>query len=542
MNDTQFWRSQRYGEKEYQEQADGRLYVWYTGILFYYDGSYLEKDVLKIAYLLISGELDFNLLHGFFRIAIYDKDTHLYYFFGDNSGTQYFYIDEDKNTFSDSLLQLAEKKEIEPNYNAIYQLLVGDYILTNDTIINGITKTCNGSYYILYEGGVKLTNNDKKLKKLSELNGMQLSEYMSLLMSAMEGSTICAVCTGGTDSRTILSHLDYLGAKPKLIITGHPDNPDIPVAKEISKRLELPLEIENPPEYSNEWLYKALLFSDYSFDPVLSYRHQVKMQWTEKKQFHFEFGGVGGEFYKNKYFVLTHYFQFKSALNDVNKVSDLLFGNMKHPDKWIGSKVKSYHSAVTESINDLIKKNLDKGLLFAYNGIGSHIMRQKQQGITNNYTNGVTKIDPLVDRDVIALASKDSPFKHAMDFWQRNEVTKYCEKISRIQTDQGYSLSTHPAMLFKDGVKKLRFISNRKIDAFRRRLHLRVKNRKIIGSHYWDSDYKMILASKEFREAYDCCVRIGIVEESATPNEIPINKIGNILMIGTLFKDKTYEY
>lgn len=512
--------------------SDENIEVFCNGIIIWKRQNNNCTDILEIAREVINGSLDFNDLYGFYKIVIFDKTQETYTFWGDNAGSQMFFYNDDTYFFSESFLKMKNSlTHFNPNYAAIKQLFCFGRVYTDDTLIEDIKCTDSEKYYTISNDGFVVK--EKDLLPLYKNTGKSLDFIMDTLIDNIDKNKIGAVCTGGTDSRTILAHLAYRNIHPQLIITGHNDNPDILPAQKIAEVLNLPLTVQDPSDKSGEWIKRSFEFSDGIYDVVLAYRHLNKLKWAKEHNISFEFGGVGGEFYKN---VFTRPFldQLIFKKIDVYKAYDILFNKRCICPGFLGEKVKT--SNEKDNIVAIIKDQAEKCKSNILNRVG---MRYLQKGfglICNDVAAyGCVKIDPLMDRNLIASVSKKSPLTLAMSIWQRNEIATHCPELSDIETDQGYSCTTQEIKLLRERMKKLSFYLSRVFARILKKMGLKYKSSE---QKYWDADYRDAKASDLFSEAFACCKNMKIIDENVDQNDIEDKYVGNILLCGMLFSDK----
>lgn len=290
-------------------------------------------------------------------MIIHNQKTDELVFFGDNTGSQFFYIDYCLNSISCSFLDLVYKRKgnLEPNYSAIAQLFRYSRIVDYETIVENILPSSADKYYKFIGG--KIIAYSKELKHFSNLRPcLSLQRLMNELLKVAGGSNICAVANGGTDGRTILAHLLYNGQIPELILTGHKGNPDIAIAEKISMCTKLPLTVIDPTDRDSDWLDKGFMFSDGVYDSVLSYRHYLKAKWAESKHFMYEYGGVSGEFYKNSFCrPLRFGLYYKNISNYL--VKKILFPNNEISPTWFGSTLIDSAKLEQQTYNEIVKAN-----------------------------------------------------------------------------------------------------------------------------------------------------------------------------------------
>lgn len=518
----------------YKIFENSRFMIYISGIIGRSDKS--KIDLFSLAEQVLSNKLNFNNLCGWYRIAILDKENSGWIFWGDNLGSQYFFMNEQENKVCDSLLWLnaiCREKEPKPDFYAVSELFQYGRIFGSRTIFSHLKKMDPDYYYLLSDD--RIIARKKKLKSFWELpSNYHLYDVFDQFMDLRGRKKICAVCTGGTDSRTVLAHLMYRGFRPDLYITGYLDNPDIKIAKKIAETLNLPLTVISPEEKETNWIERAICFTDGAYDAVLSYRHFQKAQCIKNKGYAFEFGGVGGEFYKNSF---CHPFR-----NGFPRKKDAAYfyrnimANSVISAVWCGKKLIKIAEKDKESLREIAQLSQDEAtLLSACNRIGYELLRCASGAITNGYANSCIKIDPLMDRNLVAAVSQKNFIGLSMHIWQRREIAKYCPKLSSLKTDQGYSCSVGVHAICLEQMKRIWFYISRIIARARKKLGLNYNNAQ---AHYWDADYKQARQTEEWRQSVDYCKKAGILKYGIEDEMIPMELTGMVLLIGVIFSGK----
>lgn len=526
---TDMWISKR--GIQYQKAENEKYIVWYTGVLIA-DNSPVQNplEVAKKAY---ENQLDYNLMSGCYKLVIFSKTENGYLFFGDHAGNQFFFFDEREGVFSDSFLELRKKREreIEIDMVAAFELIELGRILGEKTLIRDIKKTDADRYYRLRNGKIEIF--PKGLRLLSEMvENIQLDDVVAPMLKTVEAQKICAVCTGGTDSRVIISNLLFREQKPDLLLTGHSDNPDVPIAEKIARKAELPLALVQFSEHEEDWLKKSFCFMDGMYDVVLGYRHLMKAKHVAHRGYTVEFGGVGGEFYKNSF-----YLPFRRAhIRDKQRQIELvLAGNGVSRKACFGDELRDAAKTYLREVGEINEKaKAEHGLLAVCNSAGFELLKSGAGSITNAYSAVCCKVDPLMDRRLIAVTSKKAAWTLSMHMWQRKQIARYCPTLSDIPTDQGYSCSVNMVVLLKERWKKLRFYSGRVVARLQRKMGLQYRD---ASAHYWDSDYMAARQDPSWKFAIEKCKELGVLQKDANDEEIPIAKTGEILQIGLLFAE-----
>ena len=147
--------------------------------------------------------------------------------------------------------------------------------------------------------------------------------------------------------------------------------------------------------------------------------------------------------------------------------------------------------------------------------------------ITNVILPYCTKIDPLMNRNLIASVCYKSPFSLTMARWQRREINAQCPQLSEVETDQGFSCSVRTTVLIKESFKILSHYINLAANKIKRKI---LKQKVEISN--WQQDYIDAKSSPEYESAIEVCKQLGIISKNSTAHNLPINKVGFILMIG----------
>ena len=144
-----------YVEKTIRVFEDEEIKTILWGSCFWLENGSINTNILDIAHAAINNLLDYNELFGYYKIVIHSKVSGDYFFWGDNSGTQGFFVDEQNCVFSNSFLTIKERAaSVQPNYYAIAQLFSAGYILTYAAY--GSVKDLGRFGYVVGRYGLKL--------------------------------------------------------------------------------------------------------------------------------------------------------------------------------------------------------------------------------------------------------------------------------------------------------------------------------------------------------------------------------------------------
>lgn len=516
-------------EKKYTYWENDTYSIWCSGIFW------VEKvdDVFSVAEKAFAGTLNYNDVCGWFRIVFHQKELDKYLFFGDHTGSRIFFMDADNGCFSDSFLMLRlQRGTIYPDYQGVACFFDRSSTLGDRTVISGITKTEPDYYYCLTEGKIEKVN--KNLLPFSEVEDKKdFEDVMERLLDRIKGEKVCAACTGGFDSRTIIAALVHYQKNPDLVVMGYEDNPDVRIARKIAEKTGLLLKVIHPGDKEENWLEKGALFYDGCYDAVLSYRHFQKARWIKENGYRVEFGGLGGEFTKGLYYTPVRWGFPRHC--DETFYYEKLIKKTTCQEKWCGAVVRdSIDEYKTIALNLARKGIAEATMQAACNAVVYAKLRCGIVAMTNANCDLFAKVDPMMDRRLVAAASQKNHYSLAMNIWERERIAKYCPVLSGIETTGGVTCAVDFVGLTKDRLRKLAFYVNRILHRIRRKLGLSYTS---ANPPLWDRDYTAARNTTTWKEALTCCKKWGFVNENIHEDEIPLNQTGNILVLGIVFAE-----
>jgi len=509
----------------YVEENDCRIDV--AGLLIYKRKAAGEESARELLNDFHSQTLDFNLCLGAFRIVIEDKRNDEKVLFCDNGGNLCFYIDLEKNRVSDSFLELVRQRHvIVPNYQSIAQFLQFGYIYGDDMMCMGIIRTNPCSYYRI-NGYGSVETLEKKLRPFEELKEYtNLHDLMGQLVKSSKILKVAATITGGTDSRTILSHLISHKQRPQLVISGKHTDMDVQIASKIAEKLKLTLLFVDEHPDDEKWISTAFEASDGVCGTFRRYRLYKKSKQLETAGFDMTFEGVAGELYKNSF--INQDIPFYGGKADLRKFYKLKVARYAFPDNLCGEAIK-------EPLNHMEKTILGKIICYngpskykTYNSIGYYLLQQRLLTLSNSAEKYCLRYSPLMERDCVALSYVVNPYKLEMQAFQRNEISKYCSEIVDIPTDRGLSCSNRRSAVIFDSLKHYKYLLN---IAFRR-----IYRRKEVLERKMDMIYTLGLDSKEYEETVSYCKYLKIIPDTVRKEDIPPAISDRIVTVGLLLK------
>lgn len=507
----------------------------YRGELFYAaDAETTIYDVLSVCRMFIEGKLDFNRLHGSFRLIIENLGTGERTFFGDNSGLLVFYYRNKQKDFTDCLLEFAgDEDRIEPDYYSVAQYLMYGYVLTFDTLISGVRQADPECYYTLEENGIK--EHSKDLKRVAEMyDTLSVGDVIERSMKAT-GGNYGAVCTGGTDSRSILAWVYAHGGRPELSITGRSENQDVKIAEKIASKLGLKLHEMDAETFEDDWLDKAFVASGGITELNTGYRLLRKARSNRDLGIGYEFGGVAGEMYKNEF--VSKDYPFYGGAPDAEKFAKNFYSSTSISDSALGVNTREFMKDEMIRRNAAMFSNMIEGGKFpSYNNIGYHIMMRKYVNITNGFSNYFVPIQPLTDRDVVAGVSKKNAHDLEAQKWHREQIDEACPQIAAIETNLGYSCSNKRGDIASDAFGQRAIFFKHAWKYVMRKIGVGHATKS-----QWDTEYRRAMDTPEYKESLEICRKLGILSDDSGIKGLSPFASGRILLLGKLFgKCRTY--
>ena len=511
--------------------------VNYKKLICYYEGI-IYKAGFKVGnesiFELLAGydldqSINLNNFYGSYRIVIEDATKNIIIFFGDNSGSCCFYYDISTVLFSDSFLKITKQSNnLLPNFDAITEFLSFNCVYSDDTICKGIFKTNPFKYYVIE--GNRISEREKDILGVDKSSKYSnLSDFIDDFTHASEGIKKAVVITGGTDSRTILSHVISKNENFYLFISGREELEDVKIAKEISEVLGKNLYIsdEKMDNINEEELRRLFIRTDGVYSYFSRFRLHKKSDMLEKLGVELELGGVAGELYKNSF--LNQDFPFYTF----GGVDRDKFYRMKINPEYLDlniftDKIKNAQSSMkTRVLNKLFVDTSDKKHQ-TYFKAGIRALQYRMCTITNSSSFTVPIISPFAEIDVMALPYNEKPWNLELNKWQRREVSKYCPVIASIKTDRGTTLAHKKLSLIKE-------ILGTYIYLFCIGVSRLLGFKKTTTNSNRNAEFDKLRKMKLFDNAISFCKELGILEKYVVGGNIPVEIADKLLTIAMVF-------
>lgn len=434
--------------KRYEIERDGyKCHI--TGHFVYHDEMVGRKSGELFLKDFVEGKLDFNLLLGSYRVIIKKEATQEEIFFGDNSGGQCFYFDE--HDYGENFIDFVSKRgSIDPNYISVVQLLMFDRIYNGQTLVQGVRYTDVHHFYVKREG--KIYEESKNLHDFDSLHRYKsLHEIIIALTNFEEDENIFAVATGGTDSRLIVSHLYALGIPMTLCVSGEEGHADIKVARDIAKALGLPL-LHSELSKNKIEMEEAFKIGDGQAGLDNFFRLGGFSKLLQEQGADVVFGGHSGEHYKN-YFINQDAPAYTGEGN-MSKLYRMKIGSSDFPLWMCGEKTEIPARDMEKIFFDSIGEIPGKNKFQKYTQVGEKKMKagvHSHAGLSQLKT----LVNPLTERDAIALVYNEDPKKLDHHQFHRREISKYAPKLKGIKTNLGVTCTDSRMSMWRDEMVRI---------------------------------------------------------------------------------------
>jgi len=373
--------------------------------------------------------------------------------------------------------------------------------------------TINNSHIVEKEKELSIWNDVYRYK--------DMYDFMKDTVFSIKNYKIVDIITGGIDSRTVLSYLESLGVKCDLAISGSEDMIDVKIAKQIADRLgkEIHISDEIVVNADKQWIKNLFISTDGVTGTFSHYRLHNKNVMLKNLGFQLEFGGVGGEFYKNSF--LNQDFPFYKGKPNGKNFYKLKINTKNINNEHLTQSILNYADKITDRL--FYNENGDKSKI--YFRVGHKILRCRMVALSNCNNLSIPSLSPFMDNDMLKITYNKNPWDLEVNKWQRNEVSKYCPEIANIKTDRGLTLSNAKKQIYKEIFQSYGFLF--KI-AFKRILHKKnisvrldafIKGREL----------------KEFEMAMNVCKELDILRKDCNINDIPDILADRLMTIGLVY-------
>lgn len=496
---------------------------YFVGSIIYKDKIEGEESILNILHDFSYGSIDWNQLHGAFRIIIIRKTDNAITLFTDNAGLLCFYYHEGENVLSDSFIELLEStKQHSLNMKAVASFAKDGLVYGNHTICKEIRRFSSECYFVW--NGIKIKCHTKLLKSFEEINCKNsVSNFSKNILKSISGKKTASIVTGGFDSRWILSILLAENISSDLFISGSDDLIDVKIAKQIAGKLNKPLTVCDGKITTQEEFDEAFQFSDGQFNCVNLYRLYLLQNTIKIRGYDIVLGGVGGEFYKNS-FINQDFPIYWGTLNAnkfvKQKVSYNNINAAYFTDEFV-EFLSSIESSIQAEISQIKNSRKKSKQAIDY---GYWVLKQRMVALSNS--NIVPQIALLVERNPISIPYKLNPYSLEMNKFQRKEISKNAPCLSNILTDRRVSTNSNSLNIIKDIFVNYLFL----LKVYTKRVFSKNKSTLAHTKHSFSSSVIEI----NYKESFICCQKAGVFKKDILFDNVDRKVLDNIFPVGIL--------
>lgn len=381
-------------------------------------------------------ERNIDKLYGSYVLIIKDRNLEQTMCYSDNSGFMkiYYY----KEIVSDSFLTLAKHIKASSenlDFEGIAQFIRMGYCF-DKTYVEGLS-ILNKRFYI------KWAHNEMSIlsKGISAITdkGTDFYAYFQKLTKTLEGKKVICDLTGGTDSRMLVSLMEYYKAQYDVSLSGREDFIDHIKCVEISGVLEKkPIFFEHSEEIDESICNEIFEDSDAQYPILEAYRNYCYDKNLKNAGFYIRITGGNGELFKDEawpkpYFLFSNkmvrrFWRKKCIKFKENCVglTDTMLGEIEKANDTIANiKRKLELNSATQTLDNFLYENI-----MFYKASNFNI-------IANNV--GLKQYSPLLEYDIARVGFNLKRFKRKRIRFHKEVITKVCPQIAKIKTAKNYT-------------------------------------------------------------------------------------------------------
>lgn len=520
---------------KYYEEKDFQVY--FQGIIYI---SHIKSGIESIKKIL--SEIKNNKINniskikGNYFIFIIDKTTDYKYVFVDNSGIFKAFIYE--NVISTSLLEMIKYLNFDSsklNFKTIVQFLHFGFTYFNQTFFKN-TRKIDKNKIIVYNQNNKQIIEDKEIGKINQSIDLDILGFFDGFYEAVKDKRMSIDLTGGSDSRLVVSLLEYLNADFELSVSGIIGTKDIDIAKNISNILKKDFFVtyHNIENITNDFLKDLFYITDGQID-ILSYhrKHQLTLHKKERG-IDIQITGAGGELYKDFWWLQDFPLYRKKSAN-IKKLYDLRIEPVIYPHDHLGNKTK----AISLNLRDNTIEKLYKYKLGTNTQTYDNIYyNYKNQAHTGAYVTSGNKLigtyAPLLESDLVRLGFALKRKSRFYNNFHREIISTYCPMISKIRTTEGVTCSSRMSDKLNDCV---RYVFDKQKRLTKQILRKLLKRTYLQASPTDRRIYKKVARLDIFKNQIPILKDHEIIDKDLKIENIRNDDIGRFLVIGIFLRE-----
>lgn len=307
----------RLNEQDTNFFEDEFFFLCVIGTLIYKNSLDREAlNLLKIDLLKNDVEELTQYMDGHFALFVIKKNLATLHIITDHAGIIQIYIYQNGNSFifSSSSMAISRIKPVTINESGVAQFLRNSFVCGSKTIYNEIELLEPATVYSYsIENKPKLRGKKQYWKSPVNVDeniqfqeaALQLSERLNKSLGVFDGKKIICDLTAGYDSRLILSSILSKDSKKldfETFVYGPETSKEVKLVKSYAKELSIiNHHLQLPKNWKDEFPHyseKALNITD-GEDNVFQYAPILYAQYFKKQNFDISVNGLGGELYRD---------------------------------------------------------------------------------------------------------------------------------------------------------------------------------------------------------------------------------------------------
>jgi len=510
--------------------------IYYKGLIFV-SGKKSGQESIKyiIKSILINESFQFDKIYGNFFIYIIDHSNKRQFIFIDNSGI--FKAYKYKNCISTSFLELIDFfKDItidNINYNSIVEFFHFGFTYFNNTLIEGINRI-DAKEIFIFENNNHHTK-EKKINSINSISKIKMGDFFSDLIYAIGDKKISVDLTGGFDSRLILSFFKKSDIKFELAISGQPNNKDIKIGKKVASKIskEFYPTYHTTKKFEIEDMYEIFKLSDAQVDIVDYHRNSQLNNDRLSRNVEIQLSGVGGELYKDFWWLHDFPFYNKSVTN-LEKLYNFRIEATAFPHSLLGKRLLKNSKALKNDTIRKLKSYVLENNTKSYDNIYFNYKMKTNAGVyvtsANNY---LTSYAPLLERELVKIGFGLKRRNRFFNYFHRKMISKNYPEISRIKTTDGTTTSS----LIIDILLDIIFYIVDKVKRIAKQIIRKILNKTYLQETPTNQNIYPIAKSTDlFKKSIETLKRLNIIADDADCKNIPNQLTGKILTLSLLFE------
>jgi hypothetical protein len=375
------------------------------------------------------------------------------------------------NSFLDCII--AEKKSVvDFDPFAVMEFLTFGSVYGNKTFFKNIKKETTHQPYRLDEdmGLVSATKKDKNpLRQEQSVNAKEAMKLMiDFFVRRKKWLTVQKVSvdlTGGIDSRLIASILLYLDIPFQVVFSmSSGSEGELKIVGKLTDEVNLPLKvIPSPDSYSSkEEIEKLIKLGDGQWDPTGLRSLYNSQHWRKIQGYDLALTGVGGELYKDFWWLQDLPF-YQSSRPDFDRLLSMRMYPSTVPEELLGIAFEQNQDDYLRDFKSHLSFYHRETNTQTYDQVYYHLRIKEQISVLSHASATFLPVwSPLLDPELLRIGYNLRRRDRFLSWFHRTAVTECAPALSKISTtDGGMTVSKRQVNVASDMIKFIRHKSGR---------------------------------------------------------------------------------